>query len=78
MSAQYLAKQIIRGGLSYDILIEPSKWAKFKDEVDAILIEMGRTDLIPGYEEKLPEENEEDEEFVHDEAVTLPEIDEEV
>ena len=49
MSANYIAKQIIKGGLSYDILIEPSKWAKFKDDVDNILVEMGRSDLIPGY-----------------------------
>lgn len=70
MSANYIAKQIIKGGLSYDILIEPSKWAKFKDDVDNILVEMGRSDLIPGYEEQTPDS----EEDMEDTPTTIPEV----
>ena len=71
MSASYIAKQIIKGGLSYDVLIEPSKWAKLKDEVDALLIEMGHADLIPGYEAETPDV---EGEVVEDIPTILPEV----
>ena len=71
MPESYIAKQIIKGGLSYDVLIEPSKWAKLKDEVDVLLIEMGHADLIPGYEAETPDV---EGEVVEDTPTILPEV----
>lgn len=73
MSASYIAKQIIKGGLPYAVVVPPSNWSKLKEEVDALLIEMGHGDLIQGYEEETP-----DDEVVEDEPITIPEIEEEV
>lgn len=71
MSASYIAKQIIKGGLSYDVVVPPSNWAKLKDEVDALLIEMGHADLIPGYEAETPDV---EGEVVEDTPTILPEV----
>lgn len=44
---RYFATQIINGKLKYKAVVK--KYPQFKDGIDEILIERGRTDLIPGY-----------------------------
>lgn len=50
MSAKYLADQIIKGeengGLPYRVVVPPSFWSKYKEQVDAILTEKGYEHLI--------------------------------
>lgn len=41
---QYLALQIIKGNLTYDKVM--SKFSKYKDDIDTILVAKGREDLI--------------------------------
>ena len=42
--AGYLALQIMKGKLTYEKVM--SKYGKYKEAIDAILIEKGREDLI--------------------------------
>lgn len=50
MSAKYLAEQIIKGeengGLPYRVVMSPSYWSKYQNEVDEILKERGYENLI--------------------------------
>ena len=80
MSARYLAKQIAKGALPYEVIVEPSKWAKFKDEVDALLIEMGCEHLVQKEEVQEPTVDGGVEEVTPEEDVTTstPEAEEEV
>ena len=42
--AGYLALQIMKGKLTYDKVM--SKFSKYKDDIDTILVTKGREDLI--------------------------------
>ena len=42
--AEYLALQIIKGKLTYNKVM--SKFSKYKEQIDSILIAEGRNDLI--------------------------------
>ena len=42
--AEYLALQIMKGKLTYDKVM--SKFSKYKEQIDVILIAEGREDLI--------------------------------
>ena len=42
--AAYLANQILKGKLSYELVVE--RYAEFKEEIDTILIGEGKQNLI--------------------------------
>lgn len=43
---EYMAEQIISGGLSYTALFTIEKWKRYQESVNQILIDKGKSELI--------------------------------